>query len=181
MEDKTTMYEFCESKQAAFDEACCAFAVTENMEAIARKVNLPKLTPSMLRNKLNPAQPHVLKPIELIAVSKASGNYALINCLLTGCDLVTAHVDQTEETDLLTRLLYASKNAGDLSSWALDVGNKTTLSRTHKQSLIQKAQVGISNLVMIINDVENRSSGFQPLMQMGFDFVTNGAPIPGVA
>lgn len=181
MDESSTMCEFCESKQQAFNDACCAFAVAENMEAIARKL---EMSPTMLRNKLNPAQPHILKPVELIAISKVSGNYTLINCLLMGCGMVTAHVEQQsedEKEDLLTRLLHVNKDAGDLSSWALEVGNKKTLSRTHRQSIIQKAQMSIGNLVLLINDVENRSSGIQPLMQMGLDFFTNGTPIPGLA
>lgn len=179
MEDKTAMCEFCESKQQAFNDACCAFAVTENMEAIARKLDM---SPTMLRNKLNPAQPHVLKPVELIAISKVSGNHTLINCLVMGCDLVIAHVDTSEsEVDLITRLLHANMHAGELSSLALDVSNQRGFTRTHRQSIIQKAQMSIGNLVLLINDVENRSSGVQPLLQMGLDFITNGAPIPGVA
>lgn len=182
MDDKTTMYEFCERKQQAFNDACCQFAVDENMEDIARKLDLPKLTPSMLRNKLNPEQPHVLKPVELIAISKVSQNYTLINCLIMGCDLVVAPVDKDAmEVDLLTRLLHVNKHAGELSSCALEINSARALTRTHRQSIIQKAQVSIGNLVLLINDVENRSSGIQPLLQMGLDFITNGAPLPGVA
>ncbi|MGU3845786.1 phage regulatory CII family protein, partial [Vibrio diabolicus] len=39
----------------------------------------------------------------------------------------------------------------------------------------------IGNLVLFVNDLENRTTGFQPLMQMGTDFLANGAPLPGLA
>ncbi|MEZ8791387.1 phage regulatory CII family protein [Vibrio splendidus] len=174
------MYVFCESKQKSFDEACCSFANSENMEQIARDLGMK---PGMLRNKLNPAQPHALKPVELIAVSKVSGNYTLINCLLLGLDMVAAPVlKEEDDKSMMERLLHNSANAGELSTWALEHGNNARLSRTHKQSLIQKAQAGIGNLVLLINDVENRTTGgLQPLMQFGTDLIASGAPLPGLA
>lgn len=180
MDANNSMYVFCESKQKSFDEACCSFANSENMEQIARELGMK---PGMLRNKLNPEQPHVLKPVELIAVSKVSGNYTLVNCLLLGLDMVAAPVENVEEAEsIIERLLKNSANAGELSTWALQHGNGPRLSRTHKQSLIQKAQAGIGNLVLLINDIENRTTGgLQPLMQFGTDFIASGAPIPGLA
>ncbi|WP_016791757.1 phage regulatory CII family protein [Vibrio cyclitrophicus] len=174
------MYVFCEFKQKSFDEACCSFANSENMEQIARDLGMK---PGMLRNKLNPAQPHALKPVELIAVSKVSGNYTLINCLLLGLDMVAAPVlKEEDEKSMMERLLHNSANAGELSTWALEHGNNARLSRTHKQSLIQKAQAGIGNLVLLINDVENRTTGgLQPLMQFGTDLIVSGVPLPGLA
>lgn len=178
MDVNNTMYVFCELKQKSFDEACCAFANTENMEQIARDLGM---SPGMLRNKLNPAQPHVLKPVELVAVSKVSGNYTLVNCLLLGLGLVAAPVESEEEAEsIVERLLKHSANAGELSTWALQHGSGPRLSRTHKQSLIQKAQAGIGNLVLLINDIENRTSGASPILSMGVDFIVNGAPIPGL-
>ncbi|MEZ8382123.1 phage regulatory CII family protein [Vibrio splendidus] len=179
MDANNSMYGFCESKQKSFDEACFSFARQENMEAIARKL---KMQPGMLRNKLNPDQPHVLKPVELIAISKVSGNYTLINSLLLGLDVVTAPIESAEHAkSIVERVLTHSTNAGELSTWALQHGNGSRISRTHKQSLIQKAQAGIGNLVLLINDVENRTTGVTPLLSMGVDFIANGAPIPGLS
>ncbi len=174
-----SMCEFRESKQKTFDEACCSFASSENMEQIAREIGMQ---PGMLRNKLNPEQPHVLKPVELIAISKVSGNYTLINSLLLGLNIVTAPVDDAKQAEtIVSRLFKHSANAGELSSWALENGNNHRLSRTHKHSLIQKAQDGISNLVLLINDIENRTSGVSPILSMGVDFIASGAPMPGLA
>lgn len=170
---------FRESKQKSFDEACCSFAITENMEQIAIEIGMK---PGMLRNKLNPEQPHVLRPVELIAISKVSGNYTLINCLLLGLDVVTAPVNTVDEAEtIFSHLFKHNANAGELSAWALQHGNSHRISRTHKHTLIQKAQDGISNLVLLINEVERRTTSLQPLMQFGSDFLANGAPIPGLA
>ena len=179
MHAENSMYVFCESKQKSFDEACCAFAITENMEGIARELGIK---PGMLRNKLNPAQPHVLKPVELIAVAKISGNYTLINCLLLGLDMVTAPVENADDAEsIVERLLKHSANAGELSTWGLQHGNQSHLSRTHKQTVIQKAQAGIGNLVLLISEIENRTTGATPLLSMGVDFIASGAALPGLS
>ncbi|AGB11007.1 TPA: phage regulatory CII family protein [Vibrio parahaemolyticus] len=170
---------FCESKQAAFDEACCSFTERHNIQKIAKAIGL---TPTMLRNKLNPAQPHVLKPVELMAVSKVSNDYALLNCLLNGLDIVTAPVNSAEEAEsVIERLMKHTANAGDISHWALKNSGSRSLSRTEKQSLVHLAQTGIGNLVLLINDIENRTSGASPLLGMGLDFIANGGVVPGLA
>ncbi|WP_240205670.1 phage regulatory CII family protein [Vibrio sp. CyArs1] len=179
MNEKNSMCEFRELKQKSFDEACFSFARQENMEAIAREL---EMSPTMLRNKLNPDQPHVLKPVELIAISKVSGNYTLVNSLLLGLDVVTAPVESAEQAEsIVGRLFKHSANAGELSAWGLAHGNQSYFSRTQKQSLIQKAQAGIGNLVLLINEIEDRTTGLQPFIQMGTDFLANGAPLPGLA
>lgn len=148
MDANNSMCVFCESKQKSFDEACCSFANYENMEQIARELGMK---PGMLRNKLNPEQPHVLKPVELIAVSKVSGNYTLINCLLLGLDMVAAPVENVEEAEsIVERLLKHSANAGELSTWALQHGNGLRLSRTHKQSLIQRHKLASATLCFLL-------------------------------
>ena len=174
-----SMSEFFESRQKSFDEACCAFAIEENMAQLARQVGMSE---DMLRAKLNPGQRHVLKPVELVAISKASRNYTLVNSLLLGLELVAAPVEASEDTDnLMTRLLKHSANAGELSSLAIAQQSQKSLSRTSRQKFIQKAQAGINNLVLLINDVENRTTVLQPLVQFGSDFLMNGSPIPGLS
>ncbi|MCG6411121.1 phage regulatory CII family protein, partial [Vibrio fluvialis] len=76
MDMNTSMYVFLEGKQKAFDEACCAFRAANKVSAIAAAVGLDA---TVLRNKLNPEQPHVLTCAELVAITKASGDYTIIN------------------------------------------------------------------------------------------------------
>ncbi|WP_417883548.1 phage regulatory CII family protein [Vibrio rumoiensis] len=170
------MCDFREQKQSAFDDACCAFAFSENMTDIAKAVGM---NPTMLRNKLNPEQPHKLNPIELIAITKTSGNYTLLNCLLNGVDVVTAQVQKTDtQADLITRALEAGMHSGDLQRMAMNAMNKLNLSRTERHNLIQKCQFGIGNLVMLMSDLENRSGITTTLVSMSNDLVVNGL-MPG--
>lgn len=173
-----SMCEFRSCKQSAFDEACCAFAQNENMTAIANECGI---TPTMLRNKLNPEQPHKLTPVELVAITKASSNYTLLNTLLLGLGVVTAKIPQNQhKANLVMHALEHASNAGDLSKMALDMGGQTRLPRTAKHDLIAKAQAGISNLVLMINELENKTQGVSPFLSMSLDFVANGGSIPGL-
>lgn len=170
------MCDFREQKQSEFDDACRAFAYTENLTKIAKAVGM---NPTMLRNKLNPEQPHKLTPVELIAITKASGNYTLLNCLLNGVDVVTAQIPKDgNQTDLITRALEAGMHTGDLQRMVASAMNKINLTRTERHNLIQKCQLGIGNLVMLMSDVENRSGTFTTLVSMGGDMAINGL-MPG--
>ncbi|WP_205416166.1 phage regulatory CII family protein, partial [Klebsiella quasipneumoniae] len=51
------MFDYQTSKHARFDAACRAFALAHNLEEVASAVGM---RPQMLRNKLNPVQPHRL-------------------------------------------------------------------------------------------------------------------------
>ncbi|WP_373939044.1 phage regulatory CII family protein [Vibrio kanaloae] len=179
MNEIDSMCEFRGSKQKAFNEACCAFANSENMTKLAKAVDM---NATMLRNKLNPEQPHILTNVELVMITKASGNFTILNSLLLGLGVVTAQIpnDASEET-FIKRALENAMHSGDLSRMALENAGNDRLTRSHKQKIIRKAQSGISNLVQLIADVENRTTGVTPFLSMGVDFIANGAPIPGLS
>lgn len=59
------MFDYQTSKHAHFDAACRAFALSHNLEDVAAAVGM---RPQILRNKLNPVQPHRLTCDELLAI-----------------------------------------------------------------------------------------------------------------
>lgn len=60
------MFDYQTSKHAHFDAACRAFALSHNLEDVAAAVGM---RPQILRNKLNPIQPHRLTCDELLAIT----------------------------------------------------------------------------------------------------------------
>ncbi|ESB76513.1 phage protein [Salmonella enterica subsp. enterica] len=60
------MFDYQTSKHAHFNAACRAFAIEHNLEDVAAAVGMK---PQILRNKLNPAQPHRLTCNELLAIT----------------------------------------------------------------------------------------------------------------
>ncbi|NRM50877.1 hypothetical protein F3A60_23895, partial [Salmonella enterica subsp. enterica serovar Typhi] len=70
------MFDYQTSKHAHFDAACRAFAVEHNLEDVAAAVGM---RPQILRNKLNPAQPHRLTCDELLAITDYTEDARLLD------------------------------------------------------------------------------------------------------
>lgn len=180
MTDNIAMYELRERKQQAYDAVCCDFAVNHDLEKVAQRIGL---SGQVLRNMLNPAQPrHLTMPV-MAMVCRATGDYTIPNTLFSEDGVVTIPVPRTEDEQktYLERVLQLVADSGELSSNALDICTAERLSRTKKRKTLAKAQAALGNLVLLINDLENRTTGLQPLVQMGTEFMVNGAPIPGLA
>ncbi|KKD01407.1 phage regulatory CII family protein [Photobacterium halotolerans] len=180
MEDEIAMYGLRERKQIAYNAVCSDFALNHNMEKLAERIGLK--SGGMLRNKLNPEQPHKLCPVDLALLCKESGDFTILNTLFADLGVVTVPVPtEAEDKNLLERTLLNSSLSGELSSDAMRLCSADRLPRSQKRKTLAKAQSAISNLVLLINDLENRTTAFQPLMQFGSDFLANGAPIPGLS
>ena len=180
MEQHIAMCELRGRKQQAFDAVCCDFAINHNMEKLASRAGIKSGT--MLRNKLNPEQPHKLDPIDLALLCKASGDFTILNTLFADLGVVTVALPESEDQkNLIERTLLNNTYSGELSSDALAMCNADRLPRSQKRQTLSKAQAALGNLVLLISDLESRTTGLQPLMQMGTDFLMNGSPIPGLS
>jgi hypothetical protein len=179
MEANETMCIFLAHVQEDYDEACCLFRSRHDVTAIAKACGL---NPRILRNKLNPLQPHVLSLPEMMVISKVVNDYVILEVVLRNLDLVTAHIPPSEDKEtFIKRALNNSILAGELSQLALDNAGRSNLPRTTKNSIIENAQAGITNLMFLISDLENRTTGATPFFSMGVDFIASGAPLPGLA
>ena len=164
---------FREVAQGKFDEACNAFSASQNLAQIERFTGVKKL-----KDKLNPSQAHRLSAFELELISKSSGDYTLINSMLLSLDMVAVNVSREGDKEtLVKRALLHSQNAGELAAEALNNGSAKTLPRRKAQKLLDTCHAGIANLVLLANDLENRTSGISPFLAMTTEFVmNNGAP-----
>ena len=182
MEANETMCSYLESAQYKFDEACVVFAGNHNMCQLADEIGIKR---NVLRNMLNPEQPRLLNVPVLFAISKATDDYSILSALLRDLDIAAAHIpfdaSESEQETFLKRVLENSECAGDFSRMALEHAGDQVLPRSTRNKIINQAQKGISNLVLLINDLENRSGSAQPFFSMGVDFIANGAPIPGLS
>ncbi|WED29896.1 phage regulatory CII family protein [Vibrio sp. DW001] len=180
MDQHIAMCSLRERKQRDYDAVCCDFAVNNNMEKLATQIGVTSGT--MLRNKLNPSQPHKLDPVDLALLSKESGDFTILNTLMADMGVVTVPVPEDKDNiNLLQRFLNQSVYTGELSSDALEMCNADRLPRSRKRKTLAKAQLALGNLVLLISDLEGRTTGLQPLVQLGADFLVNGSPIPGLA
>ncbi|TFH90087.1 phage regulatory CII family protein [Vibrio ouci] len=181
MEANQTMCVFLADVQHEYNEACSLFRQRHRNE-LTEIANACGLRANMLRNKLNTEQPHVLSLPEMMAISKATNDYVILEVVLRKLDLVTAHIPADSETEsFIKRALNNSIYSGELSQLALDNAGNKTLPRSTKNSTIETAQASISNLMLLVNDLESRTGSAQPFFAMGVDFIASGSPLPGLS
>lgn len=88
------MFEQTCSKHHHFDSACSRFAASHSLAEVARAAGIGE---QVLRNKLNPAQPHQLTARELVAIYHATeGDETLFDGLLLECGLTAVAIPKAE-------------------------------------------------------------------------------------
>ena len=148
------MYAIPQPKQDAFYNAAVRFAEQENLEQIAIEC---ELKPQMLRNKLNPNQPHQLTVRDLVIITKQSGNSDLVNSVLLELDLTAVRLPSKGEckSPVMTAMTI-NTHAGEISRHLVEVETVQRLTRRKKNEIVSKAQAAMRELVLLMNDVENR-------------------------
>ena len=177
MECINDMGGFRESAQISFNNACHAFSVSQNLSKVGRLSGVKKLG-----DKLNPTQPHKLSAFELKLVTKASGDYSLVNNLLLSLDMVAVKMDKQggQPQTLLKRTLENCMNAGELAQLTLENSDQSRLPLRKRNALLKRAHQSINNLILLASDLENKTAGISPFLSMSLDFVVQGAPMPGL-
>ena len=171
------MYESTGSAQV-IDAACVRFASTENIAAIAKTC---EMRGAMLRNKLNPNQPHQLTVKELIQISKATGNHDIINSAILEVGLVAVRLPKQGESKSLTlSAMSVTADIGEINRHIVEAESDRRLPRHKKDAITAKAQSAVRELVFLMSDVENRCGGAGPFVSMCVDAVVSGMPIPGM-
>ena len=172
------MFEINDSKQNVIDAACIRFSDIENVESIANDCGMRG---QMLRNKLNPNQPHQLTVSELIKITKASDNHDIINSAILDIGLIAVRLPkQGSAKPLALSAMNVTAHTGDINRHILEVESDRRLTRHKKDAIVTKANSTIRELVFLISDVENRCGGAGPFMSMFADTVLSGIPMPGM-
>lgn len=70
------MFDYQVSKHPHFDEACRAFALRHNLVRLAERAGM---NVQILRNKLNPAQPHLLTAQEIWLLTDLTEDSTLVD------------------------------------------------------------------------------------------------------
>lgn len=73
------MFDYQVSKHPHFDEACRAFALRHNLVQLAERAGM---NVQILRNKLNPAQPHLLTAPEIWLLTDLTEDSTLVDGFL---------------------------------------------------------------------------------------------------
>lgn len=82
------MFDYQVSKHPHFDEACRAFALRHNLVQLAERAGM---NVQILRNKLNPAQPHLLTAPEIWLLTDLTEDSTLV-CGVNLCGVMMTDV-----------------------------------------------------------------------------------------
>ncbi|MDD1792547.1 phage regulatory CII family protein [Enterovibrio sp. ZSDZ42] len=168
-----------ENEQNAYNAACVAFSKLRLTSGLEREMGLCDGT---LRNRLNPNNLNAnLTVKQLIEITNRSGRTELVDGVLQSVNMVGAPLNGSDtEATLAIHALKASQYSGELAQIALQNANAQRLPRTERDRIREIASAGIRNFVSVINTIEYKTAGIQPLLAMGADVVT-GLPLPGIA
>ena len=171
------MYKYIECKHTHVEAAYQRFAEQENIESVAVQCGISS---QMLRNKLNPNQPHQLTVKDLVLITQFTGNDDIINATVRELGLnVICLPEATGSKSLAVSAMTLSAHAGDINSQILAMESDRRVTRRKKDAIVKKAQEAVRELVFLISDVENRG-GVGPFVSMCTDVVMSGMPIPGM-
>lgn len=122
------MFDYQTSKHAHFDAACRAFALAHNLADVAAAVGM---RPQMLRNKLNPVQPHRLTCDELLAITDYTEDARLLDGMLGQINcLPSVPINNAIEANMQFCALSATANVGAISGEAISTERMTAARRT---------------------------------------------------
>ncbi|CBJ80127.1 Regulatory protein CII bacteriophage 186 [Xenorhabdus bovienii SS-2004] len=113
------MFDYRVSKQSYFDNACRAFsnAHSGDLVQIAESIGM---TPQILRNKLNPEQPHMLTCVDLMKLTDATEDASILDGLLEQLQCQpSVPVNEVCDANMPSYLLGATAEVGKLASEAV--------------------------------------------------------------
>ena len=143
------------SKHPHWISACQRFAASHNMAEIAQRVGM---NPQLLRNKLNPDQPHELTVAELIAITQASeGDETLFDGALFGCGLRAVAIPQAERAPSLPhQAIDLNAKIASIGQRALELTDRGRITRSERNTLVSVATSAMGSLAILIHDIEAR-------------------------
>lgn len=135
------MFDYQVSKQPHYEDACRIFASKHNLADLADKLGM---RPQVLRNKLNPEQPHQLNVPELMAITDVTEDPSLVDGFLAQLHcLPCVPVNELAVDRLQEYALKATAEVGQIAAGATFNG-KLTACRKH--SMIESVNSGIRYL-----------------------------------
>jgi hypothetical protein len=152
------------SKHPHWISACQRFAANHNMAGIAHQAGI---NPQILRNKLNPDQPHELTVTELIAITKASdGDETLFDGALFCCGLTAIAIpDRDKAPSLAHQVIDTTAKVAGLGAQALTVVESGRITKGQRNALVGAATVAMGNLAILITEIEHK---YQAISSMSY-------------
>lgn len=163
------MFDYETSKHAHFDAACRAFALAHNLEAVAVATGM---RPQVLRNKLNPEQPHQLNCNELLAITDYTEDARLLDGLLSQINcLPSVPVNNATPGNMQLCALNATADIGAIAGQTVSTECMTSVRRTQ---ILDRARDAIRSLSVLAYTVESRFQSV-PVLTTAVDIVMSNS------
>lgn len=158
------MFDYQTNKQSHFETACRQFANEHNLVKLGEKAGI---APQMLRNKLNPEQPHKLTVLELDKLTQITGDMRLFDGLLAQHHCLPAMpVTNASPENLPTHILNATVAMGEIA--ALTV-SKERMTQSYKAKATKTVNTLIRTAAMIGLALETRYHASAPTLAAAAD------------
>lgn len=163
------MFDYQTSKHPHFDNACRTFALEHNLEEVAESAGM---RPQILRNKLNPTQPHRLTCDELLAITDVTEDARILDGLLRQINCQpSVPVNNAEPDNMQFCALVAAASVGTIAGEAVSTEKMTAARRNQ---ILDRASDAIRSLSLIVYSVETRFQS-APVLAAAVDIVTTSA------
>ena len=121
------MFDYQVSKHPHFDEACRAFALRHNLVQLAERAGM---NVQILRNKLNPAQPHLLTAPEIWLLTDLTEDSTLVDGFLAQIHcLPCVPINEVAKEKLSHYVMSATAEIGRVAAGAVSGDVKTSAGR----------------------------------------------------
>ncbi|MFM5847086.1 phage regulatory CII family protein [Aeromonas veronii] len=149
------MFDLSSTKHPHFESACSRFAASHSLAEVARAAGIGE---QVLRNKLNPAQPHQLTARELVAIYHATeGDETLFDGLLLECGLTAVAIPKAERTPSLPhQAIDLNAKIASIGQRALELTDRGRITRSERNTLVSVATSAMGSLAILIHDIEAR-------------------------
>lgn len=145
------MFDFRVSTHGHFEDACRKFALTHNMNELAKRADMKVQT---LRNKLNPDQVHKLTVEEMLLLTDLTEDATLIDGALAQLNcLPCVPVNEHAAEKFPAYVLNASAQVGTLAASA---SNHASITTSCRRGIVEAANTGIRCMMLAALAVQNR-------------------------
>ncbi|MCH6939527.1 phage regulatory CII family protein [Escherichia coli] len=128
------MFDYLVSKHPHFDEACRAFALRHNLVQLAERAGM---NVQILRNKLNPAQPHLLTAPDIWLLTDLTEDSTLVDGFLAQIHcLPCVPINEVAKEKLPHYVMSATAEIGRVAAGAVSGDVKTSAGRRNAISSI---------------------------------------------
>ena len=168
------MFDYQTSIHPHLDTACRSFSLAHNLTELAEGMGI---TAQVLRNKLNPMQPHRLTLQELITLTDITDDSTVLDGLLAQLKCLPAvPVNEAKPDNLPMHALSATAAIGVIAGEAISAAPMTQLRRN---AILDRANQAIRDLSLLAVSVESRFHT-TPVLASAMDVISSCGLMPGL-